>query len=292
MTSILASKSVLASLNLSRWNGHRIDKRITNQVNSDNAAEADAGRYNKKLLSTEAMAPILAAVTAARNYHWDKTLPWFDEGARLLPSKLFLEYTAQMQEYRIAFEAAVELFVKTFPDHVEAAKARLGKMFDPADYPAASELRTLFGFDVVILPCPDTDDFRIAVGADHVEDIRRDLEERMKKAMVEASRDAMERAAEAIGRMIERLRAYKPGEQGARATGTFRDSLVENVREIARLLPAFNLGDDLRMTSITERIERDLCTHDANALRDGEHTRNDVADKAEQILSDMSKVFG
>lgn len=292
MTSILASKAVLASLSLSRWNGHRVDKAVTAKVNRDNHAAVDAGRYNKKLVSTDQMAPVLAEVTAARNYHYKMTLPWMDEGARILPSKVFLEYTEHMRERRIAFQKAADDFIAAYPSYVLDAQTRLGTLFDAADYPSACDLKSMFDFDVAILPCPDTDDFRIAVGAEHADDIRRDLERRMTETMNAATKDKMAKVAEVVGNMVERLRAYDPGDKDKKATGTFRDSLVDNVREIARLLPSFNLNDDPTMAKLHQRIEKELCKHDPDTLRTDTAARESTAKSAEVILDSISDFIG
>ena len=78
--------------------------------------------------------------------------------------------------------------------------------------------------------------------------------------------------------MAERLKAYKPAvRKGDTTEGQFRDSLVENVRSLVGLLPAFNLtGDDL-LADITARMERDLCSLDASELRDDAKARKAVA---------------
>jgi hypothetical protein len=40
--------------------------------------------------------------------------------------------------------------------------------------------------------------------------------------------------------------------------------LLDNVRELARLLPAFNLTGDATLANISERINAGLCTHDGD----------------------------
>lgn len=289
MPNILAKKAVLASLNLSRWNGHRIDRAVTDKVNRDHHAVKDAGRFNKKLVSTEQMAGVLACVTSSRNYHYKMTQPWMDDGARLLPSKLYLEYAEHMREERVAFETAARDFCDNFPSYVHDAKVRLGSMFDPADYPKAGpELRDLFAFDVAILPCPDTDDFRIAVGKEHAEDIRADLERRMVEVTAAAMKDKMLVVAEVVGNMASKLAAYDPGDKQTKASGTFRDSLVGHVQEIARLLPSFNLDDDPTIAKLHKRIVSDLCKHDPETLRTDATARKETAAAAAEIAETVS----
>jgi hypothetical protein len=54
---------------------------------------------------------------------------------------------------------------------------------------------------------------------------------------------------------------------GHRTEGTFRNSLLENLRELARRPPVFNLTGDPILANISERINAELCTYDADDLR-------------------------
>jgi hypothetical protein len=135
------------------------------------------------------------------------------------------------------------------------------------------------------MPCPDTDDFRIAVDDDHVEDIRRDVEARMNATLDKTLADIAERIVEKVGHMAERLKAYKPATGKKRAENTFHDSLVDNVRELAKLLPAFNLGNNAKLATLIDRINAELCTNDAETLRTDDKQRKKVAKSADEVLA-------
>jgi hypothetical protein len=281
----LADKAMLANVNISQWTARRLDRQITDEVNNAHGATKDAGRYNKLLIAKEALAPIQVCVSRARVLHLKMTQPWIDLGARLLPAALYVDYTKQMQEQRVAFEAAADKFARDYPKHVEKRRRSLGSIFKPQDYPDPSRMRSLFEFDVAIMPCPDPDDFRVALAAEHAEDIKADIEARLQRAVQDAMRDPFNRVTSVVGALAEKLRAYKPAEKkGEKSEGVFRDSLVENVRELVAILPAFNLTDDTRLHRMIADIETHLCAADANDLREHADLREDVADRAEEIL--------
>lgn len=87
---------------------------------------------------------------------------------------------------------------------------------------------------------------------------------------------------EVVGHMAEKLKEYKvqPGKY-------FADSLVKNVRELAELLPAFNLTNDPKLTRLTKRIVKELCAEDASVLRKDDDVRKSVAKSADDILADV-----
>jgi hypothetical protein len=125
-----------------------------------------------------------------------------------------------------------------------------------------------------------------------VDDLKAQIEASTNKALGNAMRDTAERILETVGRMADRLSNYKPafekedGEKVA-AENIFRDSLVENVRELADILPAFNLTDDKLLEKIATKIKSDLCEFDAKELRENDNARLKVAQAAERILSDV-----
>lgn len=294
MTTILSKKAVLASLTITQWSARRLDKRITDEVNREHAAVSDAGRFNKLLLKKSALEPIWKLTSEARTFHFVHTLPWLDTGTRLLPAKMFEDYTKRMHELRTDFERAADEFTDAYPEHVEERRTELNGMFRDEDYPAFKRVRSLFTFAVSILPCPDAGDFRVDLSKSHVADIKRQVEKRMKQALDDAMQEPVRRIVEVVGRMADRLNTYgnEIGQDvnGRVITSKFHDTLVDNVRELAQLLPSFNLTDDPALNKLAARIEKELCVEDAKTLRDMPLARQAVASSAEEILS-VAKQF-
>lgn len=285
----ISERAMLAGLHVRQWTARKLDRKVTDKANTDHGARADAGRFNKALLSKDALADIASAVNAARTEHYARTLPWADDGARILSAAGYLAYANCMRDLRGKFDAAVSEFVGNYAAFVADSQARLGTMFNAADYPPADEIRTRFAFGVNILPMPDAGDFRVDLAEGQAEAIRADIAARMQEATDAAMRDVFQRVADKVGAMVERLNAYKPGAgKGDKAEGIFRDSLVENVRDLVALLPSLNLTGDPALDAIGQRMAQELCRHDADALRDDTAVRNETAKAAAAILADVS----
>lgn len=281
----LAERAMLAELSISQWTARSLDRKITDEVNREHGAAADAGRYNKLLLDKTATAAIQTAANAARAEHYRLTLPWNDAGARILSARAFMGYTAAIRPHREAFERAVDDFIGRYDEHKDAARVRLNGMFREQDYPTRDQLARKFSFDVEVWPMPDASDFRADLTADQVDAIRTDIERRTKDALARATRDAWERIAERVGAMVERLSAYNPDAK----TGAFRDSLVENVRDLVAVLPALNVTDDPALAAIAARMERELCDSDAEQLRRFADARHETLKSARDILASVSE---
>lgn len=284
----LASRAMLCNLVIRQWSGRRLDKSATDAVIQNAGAADDAGRFNKLLIPAAILAPVSRAANAARDYHYSRTLPWLDNGARILPSLAFDPYSARMRALRLEFDSAVAEFLQAYPDAVADARKRLGSLFDAGDYPDVSELRGRFSVATRFLPMPDASDFRAALSDEQAARVRAEIERTTREAQELATRDAWERVREALARMVEKLNAYRPGDAGRKAEGIFRDSLVENVRDLVAILPAFDLSGSGHMATIAARMERELTRHDAAELREAPKLREDTAKAAAAILADVS----
>jgi hypothetical protein len=289
MANILAFRAMLARVTIKQWSARKLDRAITSKVNSDHGAASDAGRYNKLLISSDALAEIQRIAGASRAMFYHFTLPWQDDGARILPAAAYADFTARMREFRRDFDAAVTAFVGAYPDYVADARARLNGMFDASDYPDVADIRARFHFATPIDPIPDAADFRVSVGDAQAESIRADIEARMQDATRASVRAVYERIGEAVGKMAERLQAYRPADgRGGKSEGVFRDSLVENVRDLASILPALNITGDADLAAIADRVAKSLIQADAETLRESDSIRRNVAAEAAAIASHVN----
>jgi len=67
----------------------------------------------------------------------------------------------------------------------------------------------------------------------------------------------------------------------------FRDSMVENAREICALLPRLNFADDPNLEAMRQQVEATLLKH-PDALRNDPDLRRDTAAEAKAIMDKMS----
>lgn len=286
-TSPLSRKAVLVSVNISSWTARKLDKKVTDETNHKYRATKDAGRYNKLLIAAQHLADIVGAASKARHMHYRMTQPWVDEGPRILANALYAKFSNEFRLLKREFNEAADRFAADYPSFVEERRRELNGLFNAADYPSADTIRSKFRFELTILPFPDSTDFRSDLDEDTVAEIRQQLEETTRDAVSKAMEHTGQRIIETVGRMAEKLREYKTTEGKC-----FRDSLVENVRELHELLPAFNLTSDKKLTAITNRIAKELCVEEAATLREDDNVRAVVQKSADEIVAAVSTLFG
>lgn len=291
MVNVISNKAILANLSSNSWGVHRTHPDATDEVLAKHNADKNSGSFKKRLLNRNATKDIRSIKVAARTYHNTQTLPWMDDGTRILPNIKHMEYSSKMHEFHNLFDQAVDAFVKEYPKHVVQAKKELGSLFDAKDYPPAASLRKEYNLRTVFIPWPTKEDFRGDLDDNILKEIGVVLDNRLEEVLQASMVDIATRVTDVVGHMAERLKKYKPGDvtKGVKREGKFHDSMVGHVRELADLLPGFNLTNSPKITAITNNIRTKLAPHDPDVLRDVEKVRKQVIKDADAILKQVKE---
>lgn len=280
----ITTRAMLARVTIRSWGGRALDRKVTEEVAEQHGVSTNAGRYNKQLVPKARLEPIAKAAGALRMYHYEHTLPWMDDGGRILPAAAFETYRAGMLGLKDGFDSAVEKFLADWPAIMEEAKAELGSLFRPGDYP--TDPGSLFGVRLGTMPMPSADDFRVSLGDQDVTAIKRQIEEDAQAALKAAVADTVGRIRTVVGAMSERLRAYRVNPDTGKQEGVFRDSLVGNVRDLVAILPALNLTNDPVIARAISEMST-LCAYEAEELRTHPGKRSETLAAADAILAGM-----
>lgn len=281
----LAKKAMLVSLSIGVWSASKYDKRVSAEVADNHSASQEAGRYRKHLLPPEStsLEQVRQAATAAREWHYDNTLPWGQDGSRILTKANYFQYVEKMRKFRLDFERAVSKFVDEYPKAIAKAPAFLGTMYHEKDYPSPASMAGNFKFDNLFLPFPDARDFRVEITEDEVNDIKKSLKIKSAEAVTGAMREAWNRLYEAVAHASEKL---------ANADDIFRDSLIGNLTELCNVLPRLNIGEDPYLDQMCAEVKAKLTSHTPKELRKDANVRKNVATSATDILTMMKGYMG
>ena len=141
----LTHDAMLVSLRISAWSGRLYDRKASNHVAVHHEASASAGRYNKCLLPKAAFAALTATMSKARSSHYEQTLPWDDQGSRLLTVANYEHYMELLDGLRERMVRERACFIEDYEDNIDQARLDLGKLFRIEDYPSKDALQGRFG---------------------------------------------------------------------------------------------------------------------------------------------------
>ncbi len=258
----LIHDAMLVTFSLHGWSARRHDPKASQYVAVHHDAAATAGRYNKRLLPKAALAALNATQNQARKTHYTHTLPWDDAGARLLPVANYERYTHALDELIERIFTERERFLSEYDEHVERARLDLGRLFQLDDYPTREELRVRYSARYRIEPVPDSGHFLADLGAGENARVRRDIEHQVSLRLNGALGDLYRRLGEAVGHVCERLSEDQNGKPKV-----FRDSLIENLRELVDIVPRLNLFGDRHLEHLCEEVKHRIACVEPDVLR-------------------------
>lgn len=274
----IVNECMVVNLQLGTWVGQRLDKAASQRVVEEANAAAGAARVNKHLISDEAMKAIKQAQNAVRTHFYTGTLPWKDNGDRVLSRKAYMRFIQRHEELTTAFYTAVDEFcTKVYPAEREKAEFRMGELFNPDDYPSARAIRQRFYVHLDIDPVAEAGDFRVQMDAGHADAIKASIEQALTDRVGRAMGHVWDRLAEVLGNFAERT---KSGDG-------IRVELVQNLREIVDLLPEMNITNDAQLEGIRQQIEKRLIGYEAADLRKDDTARAKAAKDAQAIMDQM-----
>lgn len=274
----IPTQCMTVNIQIGVWTGHRLDKAASQKVTSDANAAGDAARVNKLLIPKDAMKEITSTASAIRLHFYEKTLPWKDNGDRLLPRALFMEFMAEHNRLITIFTQARDQFVDTsYPSAREQAQFRMGELFKAADYPMPSQLRDKFYINLDIDAVTEAQDFRVEMDATTVTQIQADITANLQQRMRRAMQDVWQRLAETLGHFAEKMST----------DAIFRDSTVKHLDDLIAVLPALNILDDPQLEALRQEIEGTLTGFRPADLRKDPALRKGVGDDAKAIMARM-----
>jgi hypothetical protein len=139
--------------------------------------------------------PILDYAVQYAGKYFDRwiTLPWSDEGFRLLPANFYFDLMARMREFEAGFEQGVESFLGVYPQYIEQLRPELNGLFREEDYPSAEKLRKKFGVKLEVLHIPSGADFRVQMSADEQARVSREIGANVCESVMRGTEDLWKR---------------------------------------------------------------------------------------------------
>jgi hypothetical protein len=277
----IASSAVLVELNISVWPANKVDREMTDTVNTNASAVRDASQTRKNLFAGTSLRKDIEKLAARiRLYHNQHTLPWADKGQRLLPTKLFMEYKQTMNNYEAQFKQMCNNFFVEYPRLVNEAQTHLGTMYRADDYPDLTNVREKFGFRMAIDPIPESGDFRLDISAHDLEEMKQQYEAKFDERLAEAMRTPWERLHEVLSAMSKKL----TDEEGEESKKRYHDSLVTNAVDLCGLLDKMNITNDPKLEEARKQLELTMLGADIETIKDSATVRESMKNKVDAIL--------
>ena len=266
------------------WLGTRKSLSPSQRAEAAQPFDAEGGYLSagKKLLDTSHSA--FKAVTSIKskiaNTWKDMSLPFPEPGVRLIKRDQIDELVSLMEEYKIELADAVAHLDGHFGDLKVAAAERLGRLFNPGDYP-----ETLIGLFEVSWDFPSVEppDYLRDLNPTLYEAERARVAARFDEAVALAEQAFTEEFAKLVSHLTERISGV--GEGGEKKV--FRDSAIGNLSEFFERFRSLNVGSNDQLEELVAQAQRAVKGIGAKDLRNSENLRQKVASQLSQVQSTL-----
>lgn len=288
----LAETCLLVTLTISGWSGRKHDRAASIAAVQAMHAQEDAGRFNKRLVSKDLIQPVESAAAHVREVFYAMTLPWANDGTRILKADTYPQFREAMATAIEKHHSAVQTFLSGYEIEQAAAQTTLGDMFNPADYPNVYDLERRFSVRVRYSPVPAASDFRANVGAANVEAVRAQIETTTQEYVDAAMREVWQRVYDRVKRLIDRVSALHTWDQDEGRRPSLHTSVVSGLDALVEALPALNLTGDPSLDHLHRQLVENLHGLDVDGLKADPGYRRETVAAAESILDAMSAYTG
>lgn len=293
-TSNLKNLVLVGKLSITNWEAKKKARNVEREAEAHALAKAGTISARKALLpGAEALENIIKHSAAMRTWWNAAALPWFDNGMRVYNVAGHFDIQmayGDMARYR---DMLVDKFLAEYPALREQARFDLNDLFDETDYPHPSVVRNRFTCTFEVMPLPDAADFRVVQGIDTAElaRLQEAADAKANARVQEAVSCTVTRVLDALRTLADRLGAYTEKELADAKGNRYYESWVENVKEMAALLPQLNLTNDPRLNDMAASIAASFDKPSAH-YKDNMESRLDATRKANELAAKLGALFG
>ena len=302
----IASAAMIGNLNISSWEARIQDKATKEEVLATKGARSKRAASVSKHLFSEC--PALDAIKTLRGeaYLWfrKETMPWDDNGCRLITTRRYLQTMDQAAKYEQRFNALVNAFLGVYQTEISKQAFENGALFDRSEYPSEDEVRAKFRFALNVSPVPTSGDFRVDIGHEAAKQLAEQYERLAAERMSAALAEPWQRIKDQVLWVKERMEAvlaYDPDaveEQPVtdpdgkvidikitkKRRPKLYDSMLENGLELCKTLSDFNITNDPRLEEARRELEAALTRVDMDSLKESPELQKATKTAMQDIL--------
>lgn len=275
-------RTTMAAVRLSiSWFGTR--KTLTAEQRARAAesfgAAGDVLAASKKLVDTAH--PAFKAVTSVRSrivaYFKGISLPYPEPGIRLLRQDDIRTFDVQLTTLKAELDEAVDQLDEHYGELREAARDRLGSLFNVADYP--DSLRGLFGVEYDFPSVEPPAYLRQLNPALYQQECQR-MTARFDEAVQLAEEAFTDELAKLVSHLTERLAGSEDGKPKV-----FRNSAIENLGEFFQRFGQLNVRSNDQLDELVADAQRIVQGVEPQQLRNNQSLRQHVATELSAVQS-------
>jgi hypothetical protein len=252
---------IMIRLYQAKWAGRRFDGKASAKIAKDAGAAPDTVRANKLIVPEAVIKPTDLHWGMMKKWFYEQTSPFYDTGWRVRPMHDFLTFRKEYTQYKDEAEKLVNtLITTTYPEAVANAEARMGDLYNSANYPNPEDLRDCFEIEIDLQQIPAiTHNWLTKLD----EESKIIVDNTTKKAETNVAQEPWLRLYTPLNRLQSAL-STRVGEKGS----VFKNSTVETLPTICDTAVSIAVDpNDTDLQDAVYKIRNDIAVADTKKLR-------------------------
>ena len=274
----IASSAMTVELSMSIWTARKKDHKASDDVASMNAADKGVANVTKNLLGNcDELIALQKFAGNLRNLHYSMTMPWSDNGQRLVTTMQYFKYNEVMTEMIDEGWRMVDDFLNVYEWKVMDAQAKLGAMFNRDEYPTRDAIRDKFAFRLSYEQLPDggnTGDWRLDLPHEAMQTLRTSYTDTFNLKIKGAMDDIWHKLHDNLTTLVRQLDVNEEG-KGNR----LYDSVFDRAIELTEMLGTCNVTGDSQMEAMRRQMEEALHGLNLDQIKNSPTLREDTRTK-------------
>jgi len=267
------------------YTGRKQDKATAEEVNlAKNTRSSKAASVYKSLFVGDAdLEAINSHAGKVRTWLYSATLPWSDSGTRLVPTKSFFDISHELAGHEAEFDRLVAQFVSNYAVKISSQAFKLGKLFDPSEYPTVDSITHKFALRYHFTPVPEAGDFRVDIPAQAAEQLKAKFEAATSTRVREAMQEPWNRLYEEVQHIRDKMIDKEDGKPQK-----LYQSMLDNALGLCTTLKSLNIMDDPDLEAARRALELSLTDVDIKSLRQSPEMRTSIVTKMDELKDKFS----
>lgn len=277
------TKLVLVNLHIAFETGRRTLGYISKKVAEDNDAKQDMLTMNISVIPKDLIQPFTTAVSRARQYYKDNSLPWEDGNWRVVP-------VSKLQQFKDDLEKLIsetkDEFAKCFIsnyDHLkDTFEKRKGKL--AISFPEKDELEKGFEIEYNLGAIASVEDIRI-VGIDTA--MRNKIKDETEARYNDQINKGLQELAGNLLSALEEIsdRVGDDDQKGKKYT-----RFLDNLKGMTATVDELNVTKNEQLTKSCELIRANISNWSPEAIKTSSEVRESIKSSADGIREQLSQI--
>lgn len=234
-------------------------------------ADGAAISAGKRLIDTkhEGYRSIMSIKSQINRYWRDSSLPYPEAGIRLIRNDSVDEFNSSLIRFKAELESGVIELDRHFFELKDAARDRLGSLFNHEDYPSSLSDEFNVSWD---FPSVDAPDYLRRLSPEIYRQECDRVRSQFSNAVELAEQMFQDQLAELVEHLVERLSSDEDGKQK-----TFRDTTITNLDDFFSRFRKLNIENSEELNQLVEQAQSVVRGVAPQRLRDNDALRQQIA---------------